>query len=106
MGGIGCFLPVTGGSGWRLAVGNTSRQLCRDAVPTLPVTGGSGWRLAVGNTYPATCHPELPPATRDGIFLQSSIQPSTQSSIQSSHVASLVNGPTSVGSTFAPLHRP
>ena len=32
---------MTGGSGWRLAVGNAARQPCRDAVPTPPMSGGS-----------------------------------------------------------------
>ena len=26
-------------------------QLCRDAVPTLPMSGGGGKRLAVGNSF-------------------------------------------------------
>ena len=37
---VGCgvilSLPILGISGWRLAVGNTSRHLGRHAVPTLP----------------------------------------------------------------------
>jgi hypothetical protein len=59
----GFFVPISGGGGWRLAVGSTSRQLGQHRVLPLPVIGGWGKRLAVGNALPATRHPGLPAAT-------------------------------------------
>jgi hypothetical protein len=38
-------LPVIGGSGWRLAVGSTTKQLGRLGEPSLPMSGGSEFEM-------------------------------------------------------------